>query len=82
MKTFGSRLNNKANTPMTRPEDSKLIGEKIERGVHRAYVAMLREKALHGWPVVVVRNGEIVHLPAQQLLDELAAEQAAPQSPY
>ena len=49
------------------------INDPITKALHRAYRRMLEEKALHGWNVVIVRDGRIQHIPAAQLLAELDA---------
>jgi hypothetical protein len=51
--------------------------QRITRAMHRAYQAMLIEKARLNRPVVIMRDGQICYVPAAELLHEFYDKQKA-----
>lgn len=51
--------------------------DKVQVALDQACNNTLREKALHGWPIVDYTDGKVVHRNAQELYDALLAEKAA-----
>jgi hypothetical protein len=56
---------------MSLPQSEKDFGQKILEGVRKAYRKLVEETALRGGTLVVERNGQVLHVPAAELLKEL-----------